>query len=34
MTPPMISHLVVNTSNYEAMKQWYLRVLEAEIGVE
>src|SRR5882762_5744978 len=34
MTPPKISHLVVNTSNYEAMKRWYLNVLEAEIGVE
>jgi len=30
----MLSHLVVNTSNYEAMKRWYLNVLEAEIGVE
>jgi len=34
MTPPKISHLVVNTSNYEMMKEWYLDVLEAEIGVE
>ncbi|HTF51605.1 MAG TPA: VOC family protein [Pseudonocardia sp.] len=34
MTPPKLSHLVVNTSNYEPMKQWYLDVLEAEIGVE
>jgi 2,4-dichlorophenol 6-monooxygenase len=34
MTPPKISHLVVNTSNYEAMRKWYLEVLEAEIGAE
>jgi catechol-2,3-dioxygenase len=34
MAPPKLSHLVVNTSNYEAMKQWYLEVLEAEIGAE
>jgi catechol-2,3-dioxygenase len=25
---------VVNTSNYEVMKEWYLNVLEATIGVE
>jgi catechol-2,3-dioxygenase len=34
MASPVLSHLVVNTSNYEPMKQWYLTVLEAEIGVE
>jgi catechol-2,3-dioxygenase len=34
MAPPIISHLVFNTANYEAMKQWYLDVLEAKIGVE
>jgi len=34
MVSPILSHLVVNTSNYEAMKRWYLNVLEAEIGVE
>jgi catechol-2,3-dioxygenase len=34
MASPMISHLVFNTANYEAMKQWYLDVLEAKIGVE
>jgi catechol-2,3-dioxygenase len=31
---PKISHLILNTANYEAMKQWYLDVLEAQIGVE
>ena len=34
MTSPKISHLVFNTANYEAMKQWYLDVFEATIGVE
>jgi len=34
MAPPTLTHLVVNTSNYEAMKQWYIDVLEATIGVE
>jgi catechol-2,3-dioxygenase len=34
MAPPKLAHLVVNTSNYEVMKQWYLNVLEATIGVE
>jgi catechol-2,3-dioxygenase len=34
MAPPILSHLVVNTSNYEEMKKWYLDVLEAEIGAE
>ena len=34
MTSPKISHLVFNTANYEAMKQWYLDVFEAKIGVE
>jgi catechol-2,3-dioxygenase len=34
MASPTLSHLVVNTSNYELMKQWYIDVLEAEIGVE
>jgi len=30
MVSPMLFHLVVNTSNYEAMKRWYLNVLEQE----
>jgi catechol 2,3-dioxygenase-like lactoylglutathione lyase family enzyme len=30
----MLSHVVLNTSNYEQMKQWYLTVLEATIGLE
>ena len=34
MAPPKLSHLVVNTSNYEVMKHWYIDVLEATIGVE
>jgi 2,4-dichlorophenol 6-monooxygenase len=34
MTSPKISHLIFNTANYEAMKQWYLDVFEATIGVE
>lgn len=34
MAPPTISHLILNTANYEAMKQWYLDVFEAKIGVE
>jgi len=34
MAPPKLAHLVVNTSNYEVMKQWYINVLEATIGVE
>src|SRR5258706_1590761 len=34
MASPKISHLILNTANYEAMKQWYLDVFEATIGVE
>jgi catechol-2,3-dioxygenase len=34
MASPALTHLVVNTSNYEVMKEWYLTVLEAKIGVE
>jgi catechol-2,3-dioxygenase len=34
MAAPVLSHLVLNTANYEAMKRWYLVVLEATIGVE
>ena len=34
MTSPKLSHLVLNTSNYEATKQWYLEVLGATVGVE
>jgi catechol-2,3-dioxygenase len=31
---PKLAHLILNTSNYEASKQWYLEVLEATIGFE
>jgi len=31
MVPPKLSHLIVNTSNYDATKKWYLDVLDAEI---
>jgi catechol-2,3-dioxygenase len=31
---PKLAHLILNTSDYEASKQWYLEVLEATIGVE
>jgi catechol-2,3-dioxygenase len=31
---PKLAHLILNTSNYEASKKWYLEVLEATIGVE
>ena len=34
MASPKLAHLILNTSNYEATKQWYLEVLEATIGVE
>ena len=34
MASPKISHLILNTANYEPMKQWYLDVFEAKIGVE
>jgi catechol-2,3-dioxygenase len=31
---PKLAHLILNTSNYEASKQWYLEVLEATLGAE
>jgi catechol-2,3-dioxygenase len=31
---PKLSHVILNTSNYEATKRWYLEVLEATIGFE
>lgn len=34
MGSPTISHLILNTANYETMKQWYLDVLEAKVGYE
>ena len=34
MASPKLAHLILNTSNYDAMKQWYLRVLDATVGVE
>jgi catechol-2,3-dioxygenase len=34
MASPKLAHLIINTSNYEAMKLWYLNVLDATIGVE
>jgi catechol-2,3-dioxygenase len=34
MASPKLSHLILNTSDYEASKKWYLEVLEATIGNE
>ena len=34
MASPKLAHLILNTNNYEATKEWYLEVLEATIGVE
>ena len=34
MASPKLSHVILNTSNYEATKRWYLEVLEATIGLE
>ena len=34
MASPQLAHLVLNTSSYEATKQWYLEVLEATVGIE
>jgi catechol-2,3-dioxygenase len=34
VTSPTLAHLVLNTSNYDAMKQWYMSVLDATVGVE
>jgi catechol-2,3-dioxygenase len=31
---PKLAHLILNTGNYDAMKQWYLCVLDATIGIE
>jgi catechol-2,3-dioxygenase len=31
---PKLAHLILNTSNYDAMKQWYLQVFDATVGVE
>jgi catechol-2,3-dioxygenase len=31
---PKLAHLVLNTSNYTAMKEWYMGVLGATVGVE
>ena len=31
---PKLAHLILNTSNYEETKRWYLEVLQATIGVE
>lgn len=31
---PKLAHLILNTSNYDAMKPWYLSVLDAKVGVE
>jgi catechol-2,3-dioxygenase len=31
---PKLAHLILNTSNYDAMRQWYLCVLNATVGVE
>jgi catechol-2,3-dioxygenase len=34
MTSPTLAHVILNTSNYEETKEWYLEVLNATIGVE
>jgi catechol-2,3-dioxygenase len=34
MASPTLAHLILNTSNYDAMKKWYMCVLDATIGVE
>jgi catechol-2,3-dioxygenase len=31
---PKLAHLILNTGNYEAMKEWYLCVLDATVGIE
>ena len=34
MPSPKLAHVILNTSNFETMKKWYMRVLEATVGVE
>ncbi|MFC8828794.1 VOC family protein [Streptomyces sp. NPDC057137] len=34
MPSPKLAHVILNTSNFEAMKKWYMQVLEATVGVE
>ena len=34
MPSPKLAHIILNTSNFDAVKQWYMEVLEATVGVE
>lgn len=34
MASPKLAHVILNTSNYEETKRWYLEVLNATIGIE
>ena len=34
MASPTLAHVILNTSNYDSMKDWYINVLDATIGVE
>jgi len=34
MPSPKLAHIIVNTSNFDAVKKWYMEVLEATVGVE
>ncbi|MFE1961574.1 VOC family protein [Streptomyces sp. NPDC059479] len=34
MPSPKLAHIILNTSNFEAVKNWYLHVLEATVGIE
>jgi catechol-2,3-dioxygenase len=34
MPSPKLAHVILNTSNFDAVKQWYMEVLEATVGVE
>jgi catechol-2,3-dioxygenase len=34
MPSPKLAHVILNTSNFETMKTWYMQVLEATVGVE
>jgi catechol-2,3-dioxygenase len=34
MPSPKLAHVILNTSNFETLKKWYMQVLEATVGVE
>ncbi|MFD4558927.1 VOC family protein [Streptomyces sp. NPDC058469] len=34
MPSPKLAHVILNTSNFETVKNWYMQVLEATVGVE